>query len=94
METEPVVGFGYFAEADYKFVGLLGDFGGFDQDGALCFWDCEYPIFAIISVNFDLEASVEEPGGDIFRRDRAYARERDVYSEYASKYFTNFFSSR
>jgi hypothetical protein len=94
VETEPVVGLGYFPETDDKFVCFLGDFGGFNKDGALSLGDCKDPIFAIISMNFDLEASVKEPGSDIFGRDGAYALERDVYSEYASRYFTNFFSSR
>ena len=91
MEAEPVVSFCDFAEVDDEFVRFLYDFGCFDEHVALRFGYGEYQVLAFVVMDFDFEASVEEPGGNFGGIELSDVIERDIDSRWGSSYFTNFF---
>ena len=91
VQTEPVVGLGYFAQTHDKFMVLLGHLRGLDEHAALRFGHRENPVLAPVPVDFDLKAAVQEPGGDVLGRHFADFVQRNVHPSLGFSYFTNFF---
>ena len=74
MQAEPVVVLGDLAHPDDQPVWLLDHFWGLHQNLALGFGNSKDPIFAIVAVDFDLQTSVQEAGGDILLGDGSNVR--------------------
>ena len=94
MQAEPVVGLRVLAEADDELIGLLGHLAGLGEHVALRLGDGEDPVLALVVVDADLEAAVEEARGDLLGWEVADSVEREVDPEWRKAYLTNFFSSR